>query len=66
MIDLLMKGRTADLGVPFNTSVGCSHMFRNVINKKTNDILQQIDANVDGKKDAVVDIVTQYRNSSGI
>ena len=66
MIDLLMKGRTADLGVPFNTSVGCSTMFRNVINKKTNDILQQIDANVDGKKDAVVDIVTQYRNSSGI
>lgn len=64
MIEILMKGRTADLGVPFNTSVGCSTMFRNVINKKTNDILQQIDGTVDNKMDAVVDIVTQYRNSS--
>ena len=66
MIDLLMKGRTADLGVPFNTSVGCSTMFRSVINSKNNDILQKIDANADAKMDAVVDIVTQYRNSSGI
>jgi hypothetical protein len=64
MIDLLMKGRTADLGVPFNSSVGCSTMFRNTIRNKTNDIINRIDANIDGYNSAVENVVTQYRESA--
>ena len=64
MLDLLMEGRWADLGVPFNTNVGLSTMFRNVIRSKSNTILTQIDGSVETYNERVASIVTAYRESA--
>jgi hypothetical protein len=64
MLDLLMAGRFADLGVPFNSNVGLSTMFRNIIRSKNNTILTQIDGNVETYNQRVASIVTAYRESA--
>lgn len=65
MIDLLMKGRKADLGVPFNTALGgISMMFRSVVASKQNDIIQRIDGYIDSYHERLATVVESYEKGT--
>lgn len=65
MLDLLMAGRKADLGVAFNTDMGgVSMMFRRVIRSKENTMIKDIDGYIESYNERVQKIVTAYFDSA--
>jgi hypothetical protein len=65
MLDLLMAGRKADLGVVFNSDMGgVSMMFRRVVASKTNTMIKEIDGYIESYNERVQKIVTAYRDSA--
>jgi hypothetical protein len=65
MIDILMRGRKADLGVPFNSALGgISMMFRSVVASKQNDIIQRIDGYIDSYHERLATVVESYEKGT--
>lgn len=65
MIDLIMKGRTSDLGVVFMEDLsGLPTMFRAAIMFKNNDIVQRLDSTTDQIVIKVEEIVESYLASA--
>ena len=65
MIDLLMRGRKADLGVPFNTALGgISMMFRRVVASKENTIIQDIDGYIESYVERLEGVVESYEKGT--
>ena len=63
MIELIMNGRHADLGVVFQASLGrISMMFRDVVRANNNDITQYLDQREENILTALETIIDTYRN----
>lgn len=65
MIDRLLAGRKADLGVVFNTDLGgVSMMFRRVVRSKENTMLTDIDGYIESYNERVEKVVQAYYDSA--
>jgi hypothetical protein len=63
MIELIMNGRHADLGVVFQASLGrISMIFRDVIRANNNDISKYLDEREENIISALQTIIDTYRN----
>lgn len=65
MIETLMNGRRADLGVVFNSNLDyLSMLFRQTLRDKNNNLLWRLDNRVDTMLTNIQSIVTAYRNNA--